>query len=197
MRLYVRARSQNALFRRVRFSSPGQTRRRLTQKRTLPRRPHAKAHSAPTPSRKSALCADGSGKGAFWTGDVTENRTLCRRLTKKRTLGRAPRSRLTEKPHSAFYACYVPLPIGCPISRWGSGTTAKLWLVRYVAIRLHACLTCSNCETLQLARSVWMREAVMAAFDEAILEENRRRIIRYFESGARELHGSRDPWHRG
>ena len=29
----------------------------------------------------------------------------------------------------------------------------------------------------------------MAAFDEAILEENRRRIIRYFESGARELQG--------
>ena len=29
----------------------------------------------------------------------------------------------------------------------------------------------------------------MAAFDKAILEENRRRIIRYFESGARELQG--------
>ena len=48
-------RSHNALFRRVRFSSPGQTRRRLTQKRILPRRPHAKAHSGLDPSRKSAF----------------------------------------------------------------------------------------------------------------------------------------------
>ena len=58
--------SQNALFRKMRFSSPGQTSSHLTEKRTLcrlphgkvhsARRPHAKAHSGPTPSRKSALC---------------------------------------------------------------------------------------------------------------------------------------------
>ena len=35
MRFSVRRRLQNALFRRVRFSSPAQTRRRLTQKRIL------------------------------------------------------------------------------------------------------------------------------------------------------------------
>ena len=37
---------QNAPFRRVRFSSPGQTWRRLTEKRTLAQPPHGKAHSA-------------------------------------------------------------------------------------------------------------------------------------------------------
>ena len=35
MRFSVRVPAQNALFRRMRFSSPGQTRRRLTEKRTL------------------------------------------------------------------------------------------------------------------------------------------------------------------
>ena len=35
LRFSVRRRVQNALFRRVRFSSPGQTRRRLTERRTL------------------------------------------------------------------------------------------------------------------------------------------------------------------
>ena len=35
MRLSVTSNPQNALFRRMRFSSPGQTRRRLTEKRIL------------------------------------------------------------------------------------------------------------------------------------------------------------------
>ena len=55
MRFSVRARPQNALFRRVRFSSPGQTRRRLTERRILRRRSHVKAQSAPAGSRKDAL----------------------------------------------------------------------------------------------------------------------------------------------
>ena len=46
MRFSVTCRLQNALFRRVRFFSPGQMRRRLTKRRTLSRRSHAKAHSA-------------------------------------------------------------------------------------------------------------------------------------------------------
>ena len=46
MRFFVTHRLQSALFRRVRFSSPGQTSSLLTERRTLPRRPHAKAHSA-------------------------------------------------------------------------------------------------------------------------------------------------------
>ena len=76
MRFSVRHGLQNALFRRVRFSSPGQTSSCLTQKRILPRRPHAKTHSAQTASRKNAFCAD----------VLTENRTL--------------RQRSHGKPHS-------------------------------------------------------------------------------------------------
>ena len=45
MHFFVRASAQNALFRRVRFSSPGQTRCRLTEKRSLELVPHGKAHS--------------------------------------------------------------------------------------------------------------------------------------------------------
>ena len=69
MRLLVRGGGQSALFRRMRLSSPGQTWRRLTEKRSLwlrrdgkaqsgPRpqsTPHGKAHSARWVSRKSAL----------------------------------------------------------------------------------------------------------------------------------------------
>ena len=66
MRLYVSVRGQNALFRKVRFFSPGQTWRRLTEKRILRVPSHGKVHSGGTPhgkvhsvrriSRKSALC---------------------------------------------------------------------------------------------------------------------------------------------
>ena len=56
LRLSVRAPAQNALFRRMRLSSPGQTWRQLTEKRTLPPAPHGKAHSGLIDSRKSALC---------------------------------------------------------------------------------------------------------------------------------------------
>ena len=57
MRFFVRASAQNALFRRVRFSSPAQTWSHLTQRRILRRPPHVKAQSAPAVSRKGALCA--------------------------------------------------------------------------------------------------------------------------------------------
>ena len=56
VRLSVSRRTQNAPFRRVRLSSPGQTRRRLTEKRSLGRATHVKAHSARRISRKGALC---------------------------------------------------------------------------------------------------------------------------------------------
>ena len=56
VRLSVTSNPQNALFRRVRLSSPGQTRRRLTEKRILAPAGHGKAHSACDPSRKSAVC---------------------------------------------------------------------------------------------------------------------------------------------
>ncbi len=60
MRLSVRTHAQNALFRRMRFSSPAQTSSHLTEKRILPRPPHGKAHSGPAASRKSALCSRSS-----------------------------------------------------------------------------------------------------------------------------------------
>ena len=66
MRFSVQHGLQNALFRRVRFSSPAQTPTRLTQKRTLFPAPHAKAHSGRGPSRKSAL----------WPRRFTQNRIL-------------------------------------------------------------------------------------------------------------------------
>ena len=66
MRFSVRVRTQNALFRRVRFSSPAQTWSHLTERRILRRRSHVKAQSAPATSRKGALC----------TPDLTEKRTL-------------------------------------------------------------------------------------------------------------------------
>ena len=66
MRLSVRARAQNALFRRARFSSPAQTRSHLTQRRILHRPPHGKPHSATGNSRKSAVC----------THRLTEKRSL-------------------------------------------------------------------------------------------------------------------------
>ena len=47
MRFSVTSPAQNALFRRVRFSSPAQTWSHLTQRRTLHPPPHVKAHSAP------------------------------------------------------------------------------------------------------------------------------------------------------
>ena len=55
MRLSVRTRAQNALFRKMRFSSPAQTSSHLTEKRILQPEPHGKPHSGPVTSRKSAL----------------------------------------------------------------------------------------------------------------------------------------------
>ena len=56
MRFFVTLRTQNASFRRMRFSSPGQTWRHLTERRTLGPSPHGKTHSGPAASRKSAVC---------------------------------------------------------------------------------------------------------------------------------------------
>ena len=67
---------QNASFRKMRFSLPGQTSTHLTEKRILRRRPHEKAHSAIRAVRKSAFCID----------TLTEKHTLPRRLTERRSL---------------------------------------------------------------------------------------------------------------
>ena len=73
MRLSVAPRPQNALLRRMRFSSPGQTWHRLTEKRILCTVSHEKAHSAPGASRKSALWMRTSPKDALWMRAATQN----------------------------------------------------------------------------------------------------------------------------
>ena len=80
VRLSVRARAQNALFRRMYFSLPAQTWSHLTQRRILRRRSHVKAQSATAVSRK----------GALWGLTLTEKRILhqrCHRdVTERRVL---------------------------------------------------------------------------------------------------------------
>ena len=55
LRFSVRRRSQNAPFRRVRFSSPAQTWHRLTEKHILYPPPHEKTHSVPHHDRRVRL----------------------------------------------------------------------------------------------------------------------------------------------
>ena len=107
MRFSVRVWSQNALFRRVRFSSPAQTWRRLTEKRTLQPGPHGKAHSTRQTSRKSAVC----------NPDFTEKRTpqpgphgkaQSARQTSRRSalcdLGLTEKRTLRVKPHGEAHS---------------------------------------------------------------------------------------------
>ena len=86
MRFSVRVPAQNAPFRRVHFSLSAQTWSRLTEKRTLGVRPHGKAHSGRSGSRKSTVCAGG--------------------LTEKHTLGgesRRVRLSVTSQPQNASF----------------------------------------------------------------------------------------------
>ena len=121
LRLSVRSNAQNALFRRMRFSSPGQTRRHLMEKRTLDGRrdgkphsaaaPHQKVHSVCGQSRRMRFSVRVRSQNALFRRmrfsspgqtrrHLTEKRILCRRLTEKRTLD----GRRDGKPHS------VPAP---------------------------------------------------------------------------------------
>ena len=65
VRLSVRVRAQNALFRRMCFSLPAQTSGDLTEKRTLQPLAHGKAHSGVSLSRKTAFCTGDSRKDAL------------------------------------------------------------------------------------------------------------------------------------
>ena len=56
LRFLVRHTHQNALFRKMRFSLPGQTWCCLKEKRILLPAPHVKAHSGLIDSRKGAFC---------------------------------------------------------------------------------------------------------------------------------------------
>ena len=77
LRFLVRHARQNALFRKMRFSLPGQTWRRLTEKCILQPAPHGKAQSGAGVSRKSA----------FWPDRLTEKRTLRLSVTSRRPGG--------------------------------------------------------------------------------------------------------------
>ena len=85
----IAPRSQNALLRRMRFFSPGQTRRRLTERRTLAPVSHGKAHSgslALTEKRILRWRCDGkvhsvlgvSRKDALWLQTLTGSITMVR-----------------------------------------------------------------------------------------------------------------------
>ena len=86
LRLSVRGGGQNALFRRMRFSSPGQTRRRLTEKHTLSRTHRArlteKCTLAAPPGRTSP-------KDALWLGRHLQNASLREASYEKTHSGRS------------------------------------------------------------------------------------------------------------
>ena len=118
MRFFVTLRMQNASFRRMRFSSPGQTWRHLTERRTLGPPPHGKAHFAgvtlterrslgPSPHGKAHSGGGASRKSAFWLVWGSQSALFrrmrfsspgqtWRHLTERRTLELAPH----EKAHS-------------------------------------------------------------------------------------------------
>ena len=120
VRLSVRVRAQNALFRRMCFSLPAQTWSHLTQRRILCRRSHVKAHSATGDSRKSAL----------WIGISRKSAVCTRRLTQKRSLHPSPHGkahsapamppRRDGKPHFALEGDRrSPRPIHTPRAPYG------------------------------------------------------------------------------
>ena len=91
MHFSVRARPQNALFRRVRFSSPAQTWSHLTQRRILCRRPHVKAQSGGVTLTQKRILHRRCHR------DVTERRILDGRRHGKAHFACGPH----QKAHSA------------------------------------------------------------------------------------------------
>ena len=73
MRFSVWRGLQNALFRRVRFSLPGQTRRYLTQRRILAQPPHAKAHSGSSEDPRVRLTVRASYRVRFFVRHGMQN----------------------------------------------------------------------------------------------------------------------------
>ena len=144
VRFSMRARSQNALFRRVRLSSPAQTSACLTEKRILYLPPHGKAHSVSTASRKSTFCTHHDRRVHFSVRTRSQN-ALFRRvrlsspaqtsacLTEKHILYPPPHGKAHSVPttsrKSAFWpdATAGPRP-ACPSSacrdRVGAGRAA-------------------------------------------------------------------------
>ncbi len=100
MRFSVTSPAQNALFRRVRFSSPAQTWSHLTQRRILRRRSHVKAHSAPAVSRKGALRATARMQSAPFGEAHTQNAPF-RDVARPECAFRSRRDRIA-RPECAF-----------------------------------------------------------------------------------------------
>ena len=94
MRLSVRVPAQNAPFRRVRLSSPGQTWRRLTEKRILDGRRHGKAHFTCGPHQKAHSVCDRSRRMRLSVRIHAQN-ALFRRM--RLSSSGQTRRRLTEK----------------------------------------------------------------------------------------------------
>ena len=125
MRLLVTSRPQNALFRRVRFSSPAQTPIRLTQKCTLAVGPHGKAHSVPGASRKDPrvrLSVRTSYRMRFSVQHGLQNAPFRRmrfsspaqtpiRLTQKCTLAVGPHAKAHSDPGASRKSAFWPRPL--------------------------------------------------------------------------------------
>ena len=91
MRFFVRTSAQNAPFRRMRFSSPGQTSSHLTEKRTLQPAPHGKAHSAQASHQKAHSGLIDSRKAAFCDSQIAQN-ALFRHVAAREAWGATPAS---------------------------------------------------------------------------------------------------------
>ena len=131
---------QNALFRRVRFSSPAQTWSHLTQRRILRRRSHGKAHSAlATPprrdreahsgratSRKGAFCVWASPKGALCMRAVVAPRGHFRRSVYTPASPRLPAAaqQCTQMPRNGSESPFSPICVhSCVTTSARSGVT--------------------------------------------------------------------------
>ena len=109
VRFSVRVWSQNALFRRVRFSSPAQTWSHLTQRRILRRRPHVKAQSGGvTLTQKRILHRRRHGEAHFACGPHQKAHSACERWLRREaifadlcTLLRPTAARTTGRGHGS------------------------------------------------------------------------------------------------
>ena len=124
MRFSVQHGLQNALFRRVRFSSPAQTPTRLTQKRILAVGPHAKAHSGP----------DGPRKGALYVIDTIQNAPFGNVATAECALPYSTGCRMRFSVECAFPHLRKRRPASRKSAFWPWALTQK----RTLAPALHA-----------------------------------------------------------
>ena len=159
MRFSVTSPVQNALFRRVRFSSPAQTWSHLTQRRILRRRSHVKAQSAPAVSRKSALC----------TRRLTEKRILDGRRHGKAHSTRGPSRKgalwATARMQSALFRESETPRVRLYVSRrLQSGALVYAVAARFAEASTHTNLRrAENCPPIVRSCSYCWRSSVHSA----------------------------------